>query len=159
MESKESVESVKPTKTKRVMTETQLEQLRIAREKAAQVRRQLGDIKRKEKNIKQQTLENRIKDLTIQEEKLKKPKKPPTPPESESESESEEEEELPPPVKQKPKKTVSKPQKIKQKVEKMQDHELASNIARDEYRSRILKDTYKQAYASLFPNQLYNPYA
>lgn len=155
----ESTESAKPTKIKRVMTETQLEQLRIAREKAAQVRRQLGDIKRKEKNIKQQTLENRIKDLTIQEEKLKKPKKPPTPPESESESESEEEEELPPPVKQKPKKTVSKPQKIKQKVEKMQDHELASNIARDEYRSRILKDTYKQAYASLFPNQLYNPYA
>ena len=41
----------------------------------------------------------------------------------------------------------------------MQDHELASNIARDEYRARILKDTYKQAYQSLFPNQLYNPCA
>ena len=104
----ESIESGKPTKPKKVMTETQLEQLRLAREKTAQVRRQLGDIKRKEKNIKQQTIEKRIKDLTIQEEQLKvKPKKPPTPPESESESESEKEEELPPPVKQKPKKTVS----------------------------------------------------
>ena len=89
------------------MTENQLEQLKFAREKAAQVRRQLGDIKRKKKNIKQQTIEKRIKDLTIQEEQLKvKPKKPPTPPQSESEFESEEEEEeeeeLPPPGKQKP---------------------------------------------------------
>jgi hypothetical protein len=157
MEQSEVSEIKKDTKKpKRVMTEQQLEQLKNAREKAREVRLKLGDIKRKEKNIKKATLDNRIKELSIQEEKLKKPKKPPPSPSSSSESESEEEEseeeeELPKPSK-------AKKIPIKKKVNKMQDHELASTIAREEYRNRIMKETYKQAYASLFPTQLINPY-
>ena len=52
-ENPENTQNIEKTeKTKRVLTETQLQVLKLAREKAMEKRKQLGDIKRKEKTIK-----------------------------------------------------------------------------------------------------------
>ena len=52
-ENTESTEKIEKTKQKRVLTETQLQVLKMAREKAMEKRKMLGDVKRKEKQLKE----------------------------------------------------------------------------------------------------------
>ena len=95
----------KPEKTKRVLTEAQLEVLKLARGKAMEKRKQLGDVKRREKELKEEKLNNRIEKIKQIEEaaasKLIKKKKvaasssSSSSESSSSESESESEEETP----------------------------------------------------------------
>ena len=52
---------------KRVLSETQLQVLKLAREKAMEKRKQLGDIKRKEKQLNKDKLSDRIKKIALEE--------------------------------------------------------------------------------------------
>ena len=58
----------KSEKTKRVLTEAQLEVLKMARGKAMEKRKQLGDVKRREKELKEEKLNNRIEKIKQIEE-------------------------------------------------------------------------------------------
>ena len=49
-ENTENAEKIEKPKEKRVLTETQLQVLKLAREKAMEKIRQLGDVKREKKN-------------------------------------------------------------------------------------------------------------
>ena len=167
METEESKESVSPEtpkarlqqeqkpKRKKIMNEKALEQLKLAREKAAEKRRQLGEIKRREKNVKEEMLNKRIKQLEVKEKVAKAPVEPPS--ESESEAESAESIESVQPKREKSKKQ-SKPIDIakKPRAQKIETDNIASQSARYEMKQRMLQDTYRSAYASLFPNHLYN---
>jgi len=185
METEESKESVSPDmvangshkgqqqkpKRKKIMNEKALEQLKLAREKAAEKRRQLGEIKRREKTVKEEMLNKRIKELEVKEKVAKKPViDPPSESESESEAESEESvQEAPPPkesfARGRDPKRKSKPIDIAKSSpmakkprapKKIETDNLASESARYEMKQRMLQDTYRSAYASLFPNHLYN---
>ena len=59
-------------KEKRVLTESQLQVLKMAGEKAMEKRKHLDDIKRKEKQLKEDKLSERIEKIALEEGKLKK---------------------------------------------------------------------------------------
>ena len=95
--SEEDVPAVVPRK-KVPLNEARLEQLRLAREKAAEARKRIGDVKRAEKALKERELQARIERVQAMENQLmkktppipiKKRKHTPPPPSSSSESESE----------------------------------------------------------------------
>jgi hypothetical protein len=139
------------------------EQLRLAREKANEVRRQRKELKDREKALQQKMLEDRLKKVELAEKqfdkpkeiepakpskkvevkkKKKKPKKPPTPVESSTEEEEEsseeydsesEEEEPPPPP---PKKKI--PKKVMQRQVVVDHEELA--------RQRYIEACYKSMF-------------
>ena len=97
LSSEEDVPAVVPRK-KVPLNEARLEQLRQAREKAAEARRRIGDVKRAEKALKEKELQTRIERVQAMEKQLmkktppipvKKRKHAPPPPSSSSESESE----------------------------------------------------------------------
>jgi hypothetical protein len=138
-----------PVKAKRVMTPAQLENLKKAREKAVEKRKELGDIKRREEEAKQAVLDARIKNIkkledSVKQEKSKPAKTAKPPPESESEEEIEE-------VKAKPK------PRAKPKPKPKSDEKLAVEVSKEELRKRILREVDRQAHASIFPNK-FNPY-
>ena len=62
-EKPENTEKIEKTKEKRDLTEAQLQVLKLAREKAMEKRKQLGDIKRKEKQLKEDKLSERIEKI------------------------------------------------------------------------------------------------
>ena len=64
-ESTENAEKIEKTKEKRVLTEAQLQVLKMAREKAMEKRKMMGDVKRKEKQLKEDKLNNRIPSSAI----------------------------------------------------------------------------------------------
>jgi hypothetical protein len=140
----------KPTKAKRVLSEAQLENLKAARVKALLKKKELGEIKKREKSVKEELLNQRIKQIETMESKVSKkaPKKPIVESESESETESEssEEEEI------KPTKKQTKKPNATEKVKKMSTTKISTDIAKDELRNRILHDSYKSAFESIFPN-------
>ena len=150
-ESSSSEEDVPAPRKKVPLNEARLEQLRQAREKAAEARKRIGDVKRAEKALKERELQARIERVQAMEKQLlkktppipvKKRKHAPPPPSSSSESESESsssEEEAP----RKPKhsrRARSLPQRAAPAVDahKQQVHALA--------------------YGSLFPGAGSNPY-
>ena len=163
----------KPEKTKRVLTEAQLEVLKLARGKAMEKRKQLGDVKRREKELKEEKLNNRIEKIKQIEEaaasaeserqrKLIKKKKvaassSSSSAESErersssSESESESEEEI------KPRKVKAIPT-TKARVKKVSHEALTNEVVRQELKERIMKQNYINAFASIFPGKI-NPYS
>ena len=150
--STESVENTEQpiVKTKKVLSPAQLEALKLARERAREKRLQIGEISQREKKAKQDLLNERIKKIEKIEEAVNKKttqkKKPVIESESESESESsssEEEEVVKPRRKPKPRAQV---------VKKQSTDRLASDVAKDELKQRILQSTYRSAFASLFPN-------
>ena len=151
----------KPEKTKRVLTEAQLEVLKLARGKAMEKRKQLGDVKRREKELKEEKLNNRIEKIKQIEEaaasKLKKKKKvaasssSSSSESSSSESESESEEEI------KPRKVKAIP-KTKARIKKVSHEALTNEVVRQELKERIMKQNYINAFASIFPGKI-NPYS
>ena len=72
MSSAEDTEKIENTgkieKTKKVLTEAQLEVLKLARGKAMEKWKQLGDVKRREKELKEEKLNNRIEKIKQIEE-------------------------------------------------------------------------------------------
>ena len=98
--SEEEVPAVAP-RQKVPLNEARLEQLRLAREKAVEARKRIGDVKRAEKALKERELQARIERVQAMEKQLlkkttppipiKKRKHAPPPPSSSSESESESE--------------------------------------------------------------------
>ena len=94
-----TIASLCPAPRKKVpLNEARLEQLRQAREKAAEARKRIGDVKRTEKALKERELQARIERVQAMEKQLmkktppipvKKRKHAPPPPSSSSESESE----------------------------------------------------------------------
>ena len=149
----------KPEKTKRVLTEAQLEVLKLARGKAMEKRKQLGDVKRREKELKEEKLNNRIEKIKQIEEaaasKLIKKKKvaasSSSSSSSSSESESEGEEEI------KPRKVKAIPT-TKARVKKVSHEALTNEVVRQELKERIMKQNYMNAFASIFPGKI-NPYS
>ena len=149
--SEEDVPAVVPRK-KVPLNEARLEQLRQAREKAAEARKRIGDVKRAEKALKERELQARIERVQTMEKQLMKKTPPipikkrkhaaPPPPSSSSESESESsssEEEAPRKSKHS-RRARSLPQRAAPTVDahKQQVHALA--------------------YGSLFPGAGNNPY-
>ena len=149
--SEEDVPAVVPRK-KVPLNEARLEQLRQAREKAAEARKRIGDVKRAEKALKERELQARIERVQAMEKQLmkktppipvKKRKHAPPPPSSSSESESESsssEEERRPRKPKHSRRARSLPQRAAPAVDahKQQVHALA--------------------YGSLFPGAGNNPY-
>ena len=149
--SEEDAPAVVPRK-KVPLNEARLEQLRQAREKAAEARKRIGDVKRAEKALKERELQARIERVQAMEKQLlkktppipiKKRKHAPPPPSSSSESESESsssEEERRPRKSKHSRRARSLPQRAAPAVDahKQQVHALA--------------------YGSLFPGAGNNPY-
>lgn len=148
-------------KPKKQMSEERLAQLAAARKKALEKRRQLAELTKKEKEIKERELQERVQRVQDFEKKVSAPKAkkaPPPPPvesESDEDSESESEEhtvaknewtdyEPPKPKKHAPPKPMAQP-KAKP------DHALAADIARQELKKRIQEENMRIAYRSLFP--------
>ena len=151
-ESSSSEEDVPAPRKKVPLNEARLEQLRQAREKAAEARKRIGDVKRAEKALKERELQARIERVQAMEKQLlkktppipiKKRKHAPPPPSSSSESESESsssEEERRPRKPKHSRRARSLPQRAAPAVDahKQQVHALA--------------------YGSLFPGAGNNPY-
>ena len=150
-ESSSSEEEVIVPRKKVPLNEARLEQLRLAREKAAEARKRIGNVKRAEKALKERELQARIERVQAMEKQLlkktppipiKKRKHAPPPPSisSESESESSSSEEEAPRKSKHSRRARSLPQRAAPAVDahKQQVHALA--------------------YGSLFPGAGNNPY-
>ena len=155
-------------KTKRVLTEAQLEVLKLARGKAMEKRKQLGDVKRREKELKEEKLNNRIEKIKQIEEAaasaeserqrklIKKKKVAASSSSSSSESsssESESEEETP-----RKGKAIPIAAKTRARVKKVSHEALTNEVVRQELKERIMKQNYINAFASIFPGKI-NPYS
>ena len=151
--SEEDAPAVVPRK-KVPLNEARLEQLRLAREKAAEARKRIGDVKRAEKALKERELQARIERVQAMEKQLmtktspaipvKKRKHAPPPPSSSSESESESsssEEERRPRKSKHSRRARSLPQR-------------AAAPAVDAHKQQV----HALAYGSLFPGAGNNPY-
>jgi hypothetical protein len=160
MESEESQDVVEEKKAapiaipkpKKVLTPAQLEALNAARVKAAEKRKELGQITKREKEAKEKLLNERIKQIQkiekATEEKTKKKPKGRKYDSSESESSSEEsssEDEA-------PKARRSKGRSIaKKEVKSKSNASLAHDIVQNELKERIMKENFRAAFASIFP--------
>ena len=152
------------------MTEERRKQLEQARQKAVEKRRQLGELARKEKAMRQKEIDDRLAKVeefersrqqvpskpvdvpapspaTAQEPRRRRKKPPPSPPTSSSSSEEEEESmsdddivEDLPPAPQAPK--HKRPRTMPR---------LAADVAREELQRRIDQENYQQAFSSIFP--------
>ena len=152
-ESSSSEEEVIVPRKKVPLNEARLEQLRLAREKAAEARKRIGDVKRAEKALKERELQARIERVQAMEKQLlkktppipiKKRKHAPPPPSSSSESESESsssEEERRPRKSKHSRRARSLPQR-------------AAAPAVDAHKQQV----HALAYGSLFPGAGNNPY-
>ena len=155
------VSDVPLVKTKRQMTQTQLDQLASARQKAAEKKALLKSISDKEKQIKEDILNKRIERIKIAEDEIrqkivnkplvkesrhfvckaraepKKSKKPVVI--SESDESSDEEDPI-----------IAKP--VKQQYQRpLPTAALTAQIAREELQKRIQQENYNIAFQSLFP--------
>ena len=149
--SEEDAPAVVPRK-KVPLNEARLEQLRQAREKAAEARKRIGDVKRAEKALKERELQARIERVQAMEKQLlkktppipiKKRKHAPPPPSGSSENESESsssEEERRPRKSKHSRRARSLPQRAAPAV--------------DAHKQQV----HAMAYGSLFPGAGNNPY-
>ena len=132
------------TTAKKGMSEERLAQLAEARKKAVEKRRVLGDITRREKELKERELVERLEKVKAAEEQARAPVKKKSKKvlrpvvESDDEEEEEEEEEV-------------KPQRSTRKARVHTNEELTAEVARAELQRRLDEQTYKLAYASIFP--------
>lgn len=139
-----------------------LARLAVAREKAKERRLEIGNIARREKEIRQQMEDKRKARLAELEQKAavlsakkcrQKIKAPITvQSESDDSSESEEEEEAPP---TKPIKRVGA--KRHDPVENLHSSYLTAQIAREQLAQRIAQENYNTAFSSLFPGYRFMP--
>jgi hypothetical protein len=156
----EIIEPVKPEKKQ--MSDAKKAQLANARIKAVEKKALLKSIADKEKEIKNNILQDRIKKVEAYENLKKGKKKPKIVESSSSESESEssesessesEEDFVAQQVQAKPKynrsKQVSKPRR---EARQHETHELTAQIARDLLKQRIDKENFNVAFNSLFPS-------
>ena len=153
--SEEDAPAVVPRK-KVPLNEARLEQLRLAREKAAEARKRIGDVKRAEKALRERELQARIERVQAMEKQLmkktppipiKKRKYAPPPPSSSSESESESE-------------SSSSEEETRHRPRKSKHSRRARSLPQ---RAAPAVDAHKQqvhalAYGSLFPGAGNNPY-
>ena len=157
--SAENTEKIEKTKEKRVLTEAQLQVLKMAREKAMEKRKMMGDVKRKEKQLKEDKLNNRIEKIKQIEEAaesaklMKKKRKEKVANSSSSSSSSESEEETP-----RKSKAIPIAAKTKARVKKVSHEALTNEVVRQELKNRIMKQNYMNAFASIFPGKI-NPYS
>ena len=160
-ENTENTEKIEKTKEKRVLTEAQLQVLKMAREKAMEKRKMMGDVKRKEKQLKEDKLNNRIEKIKQIEEaaesaklmKKKRKEKVANSSSSSSSSSSESEEETP-----RKSKAIPIAAKTKARVKKVSHEALTNEVVRQELKNRIMKQNYMNAFASIFPGKI-NPYS
>ena len=155
-ESSSSEEDVPAPRKKVPLNEARLEQLRQAREKAAEARKRIGDVKRAEKALKERELQARIERVQAMEKQLlkktqpipvKKRKHAPPPPSRSSESESESE-------------SSSSEEETRHRPRKPKHSRRARSLPQ---RAAPAVDAHKQqvhalAYGSLFPGAGNNPY-
>ena len=156
-ESSSSEEDVMVPRKKVPLNEARLEQLRQAREKAAEARKRIGDVKRAEKALKERELQARIERVQAMEKQLLKKTPPipikkrkhaaPPPPSSSSESESESE-------------SSSSEEEARHRPRKSKHSRRARSLPQ---RAAPAVDAHKQqvhalAYGSLFPGAGNNPY-
>jgi hypothetical protein len=161
-ESSEASEAIETTekqativKAKRQLTQAQLDNLKAAREKAMIKRRELGQITQREKQAKEDLLNQRIKQVAKLEKvvnKTTKKKKKIVESSSESSSESSESSEE--------EEVIVKPKKLKKVVRQPKtssDERVLNDIAKQNLKDKIMQSTYRAAYSSIFPGQV-NPY-
>ena len=171
-ENPENTEKIEKTeKTKRVLTEAQLQVLKLAREKAMLKRKMMGDVKRREKELKEK-LNNRIEKIKQIESakstklsKKKKHKKAESSSSSSSSSSSESDSSEAESEEAKPRRSKPIPiAKNKARVaralvntQKASHEALTNEMVRQELKERIMKQNYASAFASIFPGKQ-NPY-
>ena len=153
---------------KKPLCEARFKQLAAARLKAAERKKEIGEISKKEKLLKQQILEERLRKLNELEEKAaavkqqkqkvttaKKKKQYDTSSDDESissSSNSSSEDELPPPQTKSHKKYVAvAKEQVKHKPHKIK---MSNEVVREHLKEKILRDNFKAAFASLFPNHV-----
>lgn len=144
--------SVTKARKPRVMSETQLAQLALAREKAVIKRRELGDVKRREKAVKDDLLTKRIAKLKLVEECDYSESS-----ESSEASESSAEPEPKPKPKAVRKKYVAPPPPPPRPRADPQDYstpQLTAEMARHELQQRVQRETYQSAFQSMFPGHV-----
>lgn len=146
-----SEQSAPKASKSRIMSETQLAQLALAREKAVMKRRELGDLKRREKAVKDDLLSKRIAKLKLVEKSES----------SESYESSEEPEPEPKPRAVRKKHTViplspppSKPRRPRADPQDYTTQQLTAEMARHELQQRVQRETYSAAFASMFPGHV-----
>ena len=161
-DSTDSTDVIETTeKPKKQMSEDRMKQLQAARVKALEKRRMLAELTKKEKQIKDDTLKERMEKIKEYEERSViaktekvKPKKKTKPvvveSESESESESDSEESVEYVPVRKTRQTTSKQSKPKKDTNR-DSRALAAEIARDELRKKIARENMDVAFKSIFP--------
>lgn len=158
--SEASEQEIVSKRTGKTLSPEKLAQLQAARQKALEKRKMLAELARKEKQIKEDAINQRMARIKEYEEAkqapkpkskpvplARKPKKPPTPVESDlsstDESSSDESVEYIP---------VRKSKMVKAKVPKHHTtSELTAQIAREELQKRIARENMEVAWNSLFP--------
>ena len=140
-------------KVKRVMTPAQLENLSAARAKAMEKRQELKSIKAREKAVKDNELTERISALTMSEKRSKKRKEPAPSTDSGSDTDSDTSDEVVVPKQRAPVKPKPKPKPKPRAKAPLEDLAMAQELVRDELHRRLQKQTYRHAFASLFPGQ------
>lgn len=150
---------------RRPVSEEKLKQLQVAREKALEKRRMLGELARKERQMKEDQLHQRISRVKEYEaahqslsahQPVAKRRKPKTDEleEEEAESGSEAEIEEPKPkvrVEQKPKRSV----RTNNELISASNRELTAQIAKEELQRRIARENMEVAFKSLFPQHYF----
>lgn len=147
-ESTDVVSATKKEVCRKPMSQERLDQLAIAREKAVAKRRELGELTRREKAVKEEVLNQRIASLASLE---KKPitKKAPKKVESETDESSESECEPEPKLKLKSKQPLQS--RTRPQTQSLSTPQLTAEMARRELQLRVQRETYQSAFQSLFP--------
>jgi len=164
----EQAPPIKETKSKRQLTEGQLEQLAKAREKANAVRKRNADMKRKEKELNEMERQAKEKALDKRLSKVSKaPKKKAMPIVEESSDDSDSDsdfttesssssEEEPPPRRRRAKRAPVRRAKSKVKRYEEPDEPPAQpqpeSQSQPDYSNRVYDQHMNRAFASLFPN-------
>ena len=152
-------DNASPVKVKRVMTPAQLENLSAARAKAMEKRQELASIKAREKAVKDNELTERISALTMSEKRSKKRKEPApsTDSDSDSDTDSDTSDEVTVPKHKAPVAARGtrqpNPKSKPRSKAPLVDLAMAQELVRDELHRRLQKQTYRHAFASLFPGQ------
>lgn len=153
-----------PVRVKRHMSDERLAQLAVARQKAVEMRKQLGDLTRREKALKVDLLAKRIESLRCVEEsektevcrKTKSRSNSKLKPVS-SESESEPEIVRKPSRRHRQAAAAQTPpdspqrERTPRQPKSYSTPQLTAEIARRELQQRVQRDTYQQAFSSMFP--------
>lgn len=148
-------------KAKRKLTDEQLENLKFAREKAREKKLELGQLRTREKALKDKLLSDRITALgraeahhksTSKKKKEKKQLESSSCSSSSSSDSSDCDEDHGKMVKPEKRALASRVKPVKA-IKSVKDDALAAAMVRDELQKRMMKQTYQHAFASLFPGK------